>query len=173
MIVHLALFKLQEALAFLPRALEVVRRERPDYLLFDAMCPLGWLIARIEQLPSISSSSTLAFTPALLPAEQLEHLLSGEGSDYVRAYEDLAAQERLEYNIDMPQWLRSLNLFGDMTLLYTSAAMHPAAETLDASFRLVGPCLRPADPAPDFPYAALEMENLVYISLGTVFNENV
>jgi MGT family glycosyltransferase len=73
----------------------------------------------------------------------------------------------------MPEWLRSLNLFGDMTLLYTSTALHPAAETLDASFRLIGPCLRPADPAPDFPYAALDMENLIYISLGTVFNDNV
>jgi MGT family glycosyltransferase len=174
---HLALFKLQEALALLPRLLEIVRRERPDYLLFDAMCPLGWLIARIEQLPSISSSSTLAFTPAVLRAllepEQLEHLLSGEGSDYVRGYEDLAAHLQSEYNVDMPDWLRSLNLFGDMTLLYTSTAMHPAAETLDASFRLIGPCLRPADPAPDFPYAALERENLVYISLGTVFNDNL
>jgi MGT family glycosyltransferase len=174
---HLALLKLQEALALLPGLLEVVRRERPDYLLFDAMCPLGWMIAHIEQLPSISSSSTLAFTPpvlrALLGPEQLQHLRSGEGSDYVRAYEDLAAQVRSEYNIDMPEWLRSLNLFGDMTLLYTSAAMHPAAETLDASFRLIGPCLRPADPAPDFPYAALDMENLIYISLGTVFNDNV
>jgi MGT family glycosyltransferase len=174
---HLAVLRLQEALALLPGLLEVVRRERPDYLLFDAMCPLAWLIARIEQLPAISSSSTFAFTPAvlrlLMRPEQRGQLFGREDSAHFRAYEDLVAQVRSEYNIDMPDPLRSLNLFGDMTLVYTSTALHPAAETLDASFRLIGPCLRPAEPAPDFPYAALEMENLVYISLGTVFNDNI
>jgi MGT family glycosyltransferase len=173
---HLALLKLQEAVALLPQLLGVVRRERPDYILFDAMCPLGWLLARIEGLPAISSSSTFAFTPAimrsLMPPEATQKIHSDAGARHVRAYGDLAAHVHAAYGIAVPDWLRCLNLFGDITLLYTSAALHPLAETLDETFRLIGPCLRSSEPMPSFSYAAIERENLIYISLGTVFNDN-
>ena len=176
--VHLALLLLQEALALLPATLECIGREQPDYLLFDAMCPLGWLAARIARLPAIASCGTFAFTPdvlrALLPPPQREELLTGSGSAYLEPYADLAAEALATYTVDVPHWFSMLNgLFGDRTLLYTSPALHPAAESLDARFRFVGTCLRPAEQVPDFPYAALEASGLVYISLGTEFNDNL
>lgn len=174
-IIEMALFKLHEAVARLPAALEIVRRERPDYLMFDAMCALGWLIGRIEGLPSISSFSHFAFTPAVLQALRWpEPPTSGAGAEHLRAYEHLAADVRAKYGVEMPAiWPRVANLIGDLNLVYTSPAMHPAAETLDESFRLVGPCLRANTPAADFPYEVLDDDNIVYASLGTVFNQSV
>lgn len=176
--VHLALTLLQEALALLPTMLERVGREQPDYLLFDAMCPLGWLLARITGLPAIASCSTFAFTPdvlrALLPPSQLEQLLGGGGSPHLERYERVAAEASDTYQVAVPGWFSMLNgLFGDRTLLYTSPAMHPAAASLDGSFRFVGTCLRPAEKVPDFPYAVLKASDLIYISLGTEFNDNL
>lgn len=174
---QMAIYKLQDGLALLPGVLEAVRRERPAYLIADAMCALGWLAARVEGLPLVTSCSTFAFTPGVLRALRWPDQLApppGPGAEHVGAYAALAARVRARYSVAMPEeWPQAVNLFGDLTLVYTSAALQPAAEALDGTFRLVGPSLRPAAaPAPDFPREVLERENLVYVSLGSVFNNN-
>ncbi|HYF62604.1 MAG TPA: hypothetical protein VD886_07305, partial [Herpetosiphonaceae bacterium] len=41
--------------AILPELLAIARAARPDYILFDGMCPWGYCVARILRLPAVVS----------------------------------------------------------------------------------------------------------------------
>src|SRR3954454_17375755 len=60
--VALALITTTETI--LPELLEITRAEKPDYILFDGLCPWGSLVPRILNLPAIAS---LALSPLNIP----------------------------------------------------------------------------------------------------------
>src|ERR1041385_4147664 len=41
--------------AMLPNLLETTRAMQPDYVLYDGMCPWGYMVAHILKLPSVAS----------------------------------------------------------------------------------------------------------------------
>lgn len=59
-----------------------------------------------------------------------------------------------------------------LTLVYTSKSFQPDGESFDESFKFVGPTIDlPA--TREFDFTNVDTEHLIYISLGTVFNQAI
>lgn len=66
-----------------------------------------------------------------------------------------------------------INWPGDLNINYTSAQIHPEAGKLGPRYLFVGPPLPDGVSGVDFPFDTLDSKlPLIYISLGTVFNDN-
>ncbi len=56
-----------------------------------------------------------------------------------------------------------------LTIVYTSRHFQPNGDSFDESYKFVGPSILPR-PHDEFDFSAVATDNLIYISLGTVFN---
>lgn len=160
----------------LDRCLAEVQALRPDYLIFDAMCPWGPVSAQVLTLPTVCSQSGLFLTSKTLltlspgaSSKMLWTMLTARG--HMRRCQDILQQVSQRYQFTH---LRPWGLFdnrGMLNIIYTSRLFQPDASAFDpARYKFVGPALLPRPEAPAFPFEALDASKpLLYISLGTAF----
>src|SRR5262249_18010146 len=155
---------------------EATRAERPDYILHDGACPWGLLVARILQLPAVTS---LSLMPAAAPS--LKQLLDWETIRLAipilfRDFDKGLAANRLsralgkKYGIPPLGMLEILSAYGDLCVSYTSSYFAPFASQAADKVRLVGwtPTI-----SPETQHFSLEQalgRRLIYVSLGTIDN---
>jgi MGT family glycosyltransferase len=164
--------------ALLPGLLEQVRADRPDYILYDSMCPWGKQIAQLLGLPAICSCSIFyagsqnfkALPRDLIPPLQLLRRAPTLVASLWR-YRQIAGRLRRRFGVPSPDVLDFFGNPGDITLVYTSRYFQIGAEYLDDSFKFVGPSIAPRNDHADFPFEHLEGGPVIYISLGTLFND--
>lgn len=179
---HLAAYQLRWGASMLPELLEQAGNDRPDYILFDCQRPWGPQIAGLLNVPAFSSYPGFAMTMPTLLVTSPGFLVSllfrrggdSSGPDYTAQYRQTAEAIQAQYGTESP-WppMRALALSGDITLLFTIREMQPAAFTLNRSYKFVGACIEPRDDAPAFPVERPQGGPVLFISLGTVFNENL
>ncbi len=168
----------ETSLDILPDLVALLRAEQPDYIIFDAMCPWGRLAGEICGVPTVSSLALLLLTPGmmvrsgqLLPtvALMLRNL------HHLRAFNRVAAEiARTHHLPQKPGFANMLMGIGTLNISYTSAAFQPESAKLAQTIRFVGPSIEPRAGDADFPFDQLAAgEPLIYISLGTVINQNV
>ena len=160
----------------LPGLSKQLAEEKPDVVVFDSMCPWGYLAANLTGIPAISSMSLLNVPPSYLPKtgelftalKQIPRFLS-----WIRPYRGAIRRLEVKYPVKFPDLYTVINRPGDLTINYTSASIHPEADRLGPGFLFVGPAI-PAAPANiDFPFDQLDSERpSILVSLGTVFNDN-
>ncbi len=174
---YLALLLLSTGEQLMPQLLEAVDQEQPDYIISDSLCVWGFQVARKRHIPVISSSGTFIFNLRMVLASTSPRQLLGQALEfpgnirYQIQYRQTAARIREKYGMGSPSILTAMNSHGDITLVYTSKAMQPIADTLDSSFKFVGPGLIPRPYESDFPLERLQTDKpVIYISLGTIFN---
>ena len=158
----------------LPDLLAMTRAEQPDYLVYDSMCPWGALVARVLRLPSVVSLSLLIYSPAaMLRASGLRTLLPMmiAGIPYIVRFERETRAIGREYGIQPLAFTEAFNAPGDLILSYTTAAIQPGADTLDSRIQFVGPSLAARGDIGDFPLERLDGKPVIYISLGTLVND--
>jgi UDP:flavonoid glycosyltransferase YjiC (YdhE family) len=119
----------------------------PDLVVFDASAPWGRAVARAHGSASAASVTTFVFTRAMLQMIGDTPWMTGD-------------------DIDL------LATAGDLKLVYTSTMFQPAGAFLDDSHLFVGPLIenRRRDGVRVEPEG---QRQLAYVSLGTVYNENV
>jgi MGT family glycosyltransferase len=154
-----------------------VRALQPDYVIYDSMCPWGKQIAEILHVPAISSCSIFMIcgrnaNSAPLDGILLGQMLAGLPTMFLKGteYRSIATRLKKRYGVSSPSTLDFFANPGDMTLVYTSRYFQLGAERFDESFKFVGPSISAPPAAPDFPWAWLNGAPLIYISLGTLFN---
>lgn len=164
--------------AVIPAVLDEVRTARPDYVIYDSMCVWGKQIARILGLPAICSCSIFFVGSQnfqALPREgaigrrMLGHPL--EAGRYLWTHFSAARRLKRRYGVDSPGVFDFFGNPGDMTLVYTSRYFQIGGERLDETFKFVGPSLVERNDHAGFPFEFLEGGPVVYISLGTIFND--
>lgn len=160
--------------AILPDLLQITREAQPDYIIYDCMCPWGYFIGQIMKLPTVSSFSLLPLSPRLFLNWQvlrllLPMLITGfrSGTEANRLASELGKQ----YGVKSLDRMTVLSAPGDLSISYSSSAFVPFADTLADSFRLVGWTL--PETTADEPFVRDSERKLIYISLGTVANENI
>jgi MGT family glycosyltransferase len=159
----------------LPRLAEIVKEEAPDYLLYDAMCPWGWQTAQYLNMPSVSSMSLLALTPGLLIRSGFLFRMMGvvlKNLRYVRQFRQVSQEMKRMYGVPALGLVDFLNVQGTITINYTSRLFQPGAKSMPESVKFVGPSIKARDDAGNFPFDDFNDDPLVYISLGTVINQN-
>ncbi len=168
-------------LALLPRILDALRARRVDCVLHDSMAPWGSWAARLLGLPAVSSTPTFAIDRAMNRSPRGLIDLAGTvlaGRSGFRRLKESGRLLRARHGIDGVSFPEILGSRGDLTVVYTSRRFQPLAERFDETVHFVGPSLPATNGAHDPLLERLDGAcsggaPLVYVSLGTVFNDRL
>lgn len=164
----------------LPELLDMTRAEAPDLIIHDSMCPWGWLVAKKLGIPHVSSMSLLALTPALLIrsgmfSAMLPKVLAG--LPLLVKFRQVSGEIKRQHGVMPPSFADILNTTGTITVNYTSRYFQPDGDSFPETLKFVGPQIDPRHDGDaggnDFPFDWLDGRPLVYVSLGTVINQNI
>ena len=150
---------------------EETKREKYDYLIYDNHFPVGRIIANVLQLPSVSSCTTFAFNQYITFNDEHE---SREVDEMNPLYQScLAGMEKWnkQYGMKCTSMYDIMNHPGDITIVYTSKEYQPRSDVFDESYKFVGPSIATRKEIGSFPIEHLKDEKVIFISMGTVFNE--
>lgn len=159
----------------IPALLPALSADPPDYIIHDSLCPWGAYLARLLDVPAICSVTTFALStqlPLSMPLLERELLRTAAGSmaDLAR-FHALASELKRSYHIPRPRLRDVFANHEPLNIVYTSRSFQPSGDTFDDSYKFVGPSISARPDAPDFPFDALGDQSILYISLGTVFNQ--
>lgn len=159
----------------LPELLEFARANPPDYILFDGMCPWGYLLAQIMGVPAVASLSLITFAPrAFLSWNALRALLPMMFSDTGTRMQANQLSQALgkKYGVKPLDQFSLLNAPGDISISYTSSYFQPFANTLPKSIHFVGWTASSSHSDSSFSFERVKGRRLIYVSLGTVNNDD-
>jgi MGT family glycosyltransferase len=156
--------------------LEGMRTVGADYVITDASAPWGHWVAEALGLPVLTSVTTFAFNRQVMRyglahgvrpkslaflASKLRHL--------VRAVRLQRAMRR-RHGLKGPNAMTAMFGRSGLNIVYTSRMFQPCAETFDSRYVFVGPMTTRVE---DSQLERLSADGpLVYVSLGTLFNDN-
>ncbi len=137
-----------------------------DYIIHDAMFGAGNIIAKILNIPALSSCSSFVMEQPPLPPFMLEPGYHPQ-LDYI--YQTL---EQLKQEWDYPSLTLNQLFFKKepFNLVYTSRHFHPQGESYDSTYHFIGPSMQDYAKESDFVLEKTSKKRLIYISLGTINN---
>jgi MGT family glycosyltransferase len=165
--------------ALVPEMLELAQRVQPDYLIYDTACPWGQLAARILKLPAVVSMSLMPIgappLSALLKPDMLTTAFSILLTDLDKGIEANQRSRALgkKYNVSPVGPMEFFNAWGDIVISYASAYFQPYADTVPKTVRFVGRVLTDAPADPSFSFERVGGRRLIYVSLGTINNDQI
>jgi len=173
---RLATQLLETGYDLLPGLYQQLSELEPAIVIYDSMCPWGRMAGRLIGVPAISSMSLLELPPSYLrKSGQIGAVLKllPRILPWIRPYRSAVRRLQAEYPLQIPGFPAVLNWPGDLNINYTSAQIHPEANELGERYLFIGPPVPANNAEVKFPYDALDSERpMIYVSLGTVFNDN-
>ncbi|PFE14910.1 macrolide family glycosyltransferase [Bacillus cereus] len=148
-----------------------IKGEKYDYLIYDNHFPVGRIIANILQLPSVSSCTTFAFNQYITFNDEQESRQIDENDPLYQSCLAGMEQWKERYGMDFNSLYDIMNHPGDITIVYTSKEYQPYSDVFDESYKFVGPSIATRKEIGSFPIEDLKNKKVVFISMGTVFNE--
>lgn len=152
--------------------LDQIKDEKFDYIIYTSVFLFGNAIAQILRIPCVSSFAIFA-TPKELMSKYKESIDAKliENHPVMNTYKKVSRKLKESYNVEMPHNIFELFFNkGDINIAYTSKYFVAHPEYYDDSFKFIGPPIYDRKENLDFPFEKLEGNRVVYISLGTVFN---
>ncbi|GAC1393036.1 MAG: glycosyltransferase [Ktedonobacteraceae bacterium] len=157
-----------------------VTADKPDYIIFDSLCIWGKCMAQILQVPAVASVTTLVSPPSFWHPEVLAHLpsflpmmlrQSFEGRRELTKFLAISKQLQKNYAIPRPQFGAAYNNIAELNIVYSTRQFQMFPHAFNDSYKFVGPSIGIRSEVPAFPFDALGDKQIIYISLGTVFND--
>ncbi|MGE8016779.1 macrolide family glycosyltransferase [Bacillus mycoides] len=145
--------------------------EKYNYLIYDNHFPVGRIIANILQLPSVSSCTTFAFNQYITFNDEQESRQIDENDPLYQSCLAGMEQWKERYGMDCNSLYDIMNHPGDITIVYTSKEYQPYSDVFDESYKFIGPSIATRNEIGSFPIEDLKNKKVVFISMGTVFNE--
>lgn len=165
---------LHTADVIIPSVLEQIEGEHFDYIIHDSMFGCGHLIAQILKLPAINSCTSFAQDEKSFK-QMLDHLsknIPREVQDRIHNdFENLANGITEKYGVNINSPYEVFCNPASLTIVYTIKEFQPFGDTFNETFKFVGPSISTQVKNEGFDYTSIEEKSLIYISLGTVFNE--
>ena len=177
----------EESCRIVPLLLEDIRARQPDCVVYDITCLWGRLFAQILALPAVAihfsyavNVHTLRFASRQLagnspgktagpaPGGQQKALSSPES---LQKMHSVLEQLRLHYHL--PPLDNFFMHAAALNIVCIPRVFQPASESFDERFVFVGPSIQRQFTDTDFPFDLLDRQPLLYISLGTVFNDRL
>jgi MGT family glycosyltransferase len=157
----------------MPSVLEQIEGEHFDYIIHDSMFGCGHLLAQILKLPAICSCSSFAQTREAF-AQMLERSFTGAAAEIVNPIKDrdasLTAMVKDKYDVDIDSPYEVFCNPAPLTIVYTTRQFQPDGEAFDSTYTFVGPSITSRETPERFDLPAIKGKDVIYISLGTVFN---
>lgn len=166
--VGLPMYMLDESLFVIPQILDSIRAEQPDCIVYDTLCLTGRLLAELLHIPAVHHCMILIFN------KQLSHLFRA------KAAQDPAAMATFQASMSKLCALYNVQPFSIESIFTHQEALNivtiPRAFQIDGDsfgeqYCFVGPAIAPRKEDIEFPFELLEKQPVIYISLGTVFND--
>ncbi|MBZ0284380.1 MAG: glycosyl transferase [Anaerolineae bacterium] len=169
----LALAEIGERL--LPFTLELLQREKPDYVIFDSLAAWGKQAAGKLGIPAAASIVTFVLGYGVMPpvSPGVAFQMISEMARRLPAYWQIARRTRNQFGVKPVGLINTLMNYGDISLVYTSVEFQPNGARFPSSYRFVGPPISQRSSTIDFPYEQITRRPVIYISLGTINNENL
>jgi MGT family glycosyltransferase len=170
---------LQTSQVLVPRLLPRVQADMPDVIIHDSLCSWGLIIARTLKIPAICSTTTFAanFRIAVQSVSDLTRFLGM----IVRTipeqltFERIKRELRTAYGTAPKAVMDMYRNESDMTLVYTSSEFQPFAAMFPPKYRFTGASIDESavDSHTLAPLNLPPGKRIIYISLGTLFNDNM
>jgi MGT family glycosyltransferase len=165
--------------SILPLLIDAVSADRPDLLLVEAHAVWGNLLAQILNLRVATLCSMFAINDSLISAAGLlAHLYGGapreaafEGLQGLTRYFDTARRLRLRYETSCPGIVNYLGNRQSLNIVLTSREFQIGGAVFDETYQFVGASL--ASGVEEFKVDLPGDDPLIYISLGTMYNDQV
>ncbi|MGM7721366.1 macrolide family glycosyltransferase [Metabacillus sp. Hm71] len=160
----------------IPSVLEQIKGEYFDYIIHDSMFGCGRLLAQILKLPAINSCTSFAQTEALFD-KMLKHLSQNIPTEIEKKinddYQNLKTTIEEKYDVEIRSPFDVFCNPAALTIIYIIREFQPSGETFDQTCKFVGPSISLRSSQANFDLAAIKGKSLIYISLGTVFNQAI
>ncbi|WP_067621021.1 macrolide family glycosyltransferase [Alicyclobacillus acidiphilus] len=168
---------LRAADVVIPSVLEQTqtRGEQFDYIIHDAMFGSGRLLAQILGLPAINSCTSFVVQPSSFHEMQdrLSRTFPAEENERAKQeYEEIIRNVEAKYHVRVGSPYEVFFNPAPLTIVYTSRDFQPDGERFDDSYKFVGPSIATRSQG-EFDFSHVDTSNLIYISLGTVFNRAI
>jgi MGT family glycosyltransferase len=160
----------------LPMLLNRIRQERPDYLLIDSMCVWGNLAQQILKIPAVNLASVFVPNDAAVSVDEMiqqgygdapkEMLLAG--IEALDTYLQTAQRIDRSYCTQSPNIVEFFANRQPLNIVFTSRYFHLGGEAYDDTYKFVGPSIAPREEDGKLDFSP--GEPLIYISLGTIYN---
>ncbi len=153
--------------------IEELKEEKYDYVIYDNNFAVGWIIAEALNLPKISSCTTFAVTKKLFNTLMNNHNEGDKRSPLYQEVMHILERWQKVYDFSMNEKKNVMTGAGNITIVYTSEFFQPDVEELDDSYIFVGPSITSRKDVQEIVFKQKEEEKLIYISMGTVFNQQI
>ena len=174
--VRLATQLVETAARLTPSLVEAITQLRPQVIVYDSMCPWGKIAARQAGLPAVASMALLDLPQSyLLKSGEMRAALTvvTRGLPWLPRYWRAARTVRQRTGASLPSFVQLLNWPGDHNICYTARLLLPEGRHAGPETTFVGPPILGGQEEISFPFEQLAADRpLVYVSLGTVFNDN-
>ncbi|MFL0167988.1 macrolide family glycosyltransferase [Candidatus Clostridium helianthi] len=159
--------------------------EKFDYIIYDSSFILGEEVGRVLNIPTISSSSIFAINEKIikslldLPISQKFKLKMEGAKPKIKEilsshnYVDFVNELQEKYNIKFPSMVERSGKKGMLNIVYTSKYFQPYSESFDESYKFIGSSVIDRKESIDFDLSNNEDKKVIYISLGTIFNNSI
>ncbi|MBY0091676.1 glycosyl transferase [Priestia aryabhattai] len=157
--------------ATVEKVLKEVRDEEYDYVIYDNNFAAGWIIADVLNLPKISSCTTFAINQEIFSTLIQNRGEMDKNFQKYQEIEEIKTKWKDKYGVLLTNKKNLMTCPGDITLVYTSKFYQPNAEEFDESFIFVGPSISKRHDIESIPFKVQHDTKLIFISMGTVFNQ--
>ncbi len=155
----------------IPYVLAQIEGEQFDYIVHDSMFGCGRLLAQLLNLPAINSCTTFAETEASFN-RMLERSSNNMPVEIYDEYRSLTARVKEKYGVEIDSPYDVFCNPAPLTIVYTTKMLQPFGEEFDSTYKFVGPSISSRLAQENFNLPALTGKSIIYISLGTVMNQN-
>ncbi|MBE5106707.1 glycosyl transferase family 1 [Bacillus thuringiensis] len=160
----------------IPSVLEQIEGEHFDYIIHDSMFGCGRFIAQILKLPAINSCTSFAQDEKSFK-KMLDHLSKNipvEVHERINGdFRNLTKGISKKYGVEIKSPYEVFCNPAPLTIVYTIKEFQPFGDTFDETFKFVGPSISSPIGKDSFDFNLIKEKSLIYISLGTVFNEAI
>ncbi|OKP96084.1 macrolide family glycosyltransferase [Paenibacillus sp. P46E] len=160
----------------IPSVLEQIEGEHFDYIIHDSMFGCGHILAQILKLPAVNSCTSFAQTKDSFD-KMLEPFFTNVSTEISKPiynkFQSLTAMIREQYEVEIHSPYEVFCNPAPLTIVYTTREFQPGEEAFDHTYKFVGPSISSRFTQENLDLPAIKGKNLIYISLGTVFNQAI
>jgi MGT family glycosyltransferase len=162
---------MQASESILDRFLGEIESAHPDYIIYDSMAGWGHYFAELLHVPAICSMTMFGITPRLAYSIPSLVLIAFLSYPEIRRINQVGHRISQKYPVKQLDYMGYLSNTAQLNIVYTSRFFQPYVDSFDETYRFVGPLLSERSSQHDFPFEHLSDPAPIYISLGTIFNQ--
>jgi len=149
--------------------------EKFDYIIYDSAFMLGNEVGRVLEIPAICSITTFAANERTNCLSQQIKKFAPNIQELLNCleYKNFIEYLQKKHAIKCPSILNAVSARGIINIVYTSKYFQLCGESFDESYKFIGPSIVARKEDMNFSLEANEKKKVIYISLGTIFNNSI